>query len=126
MSVIQDLGIFGRFCISGQPFNLHFVLWGFRTTVKMTKVQCFRYFRQLIVEIMLLVPDICRALKGVFGILGSQWEKLGSWDLTPFEIGILHCHILIAVTWDLTLFEIGISGSQDPPFQGPICLLGIR
>ncbi len=29
------------------------------------------------------------ALKGVFGILGSRWKRLGSWDLTPFENGTL-------------------------------------
>ncbi len=47
------------------------------------------------------VPD--RALKGVFVILGSRWKKLGSWDLTPFEIGILE-----------TRSEIGILENIQP------------
>ena len=46
-----------------------------------------------------------RALKGQFWILGSQWKKLGSWDLPPFEIGILEIRCEIGIL-DLLLFSL--------------------
>ncbi len=122
------------------------------------KLDSFFQFQEFLVALLLCSFNIWhfsynRALKGVFGILGSWWKKLGSWDLTPFEIGILETRSEIGIlenvqpqvwtldlkndsslipgTWDLTLsrdlmlFEIGISGSQDPPFRALIMLVRI-
>ena len=55
----------------------------------------------LLVELPLLSPLIYRALKGEFGITG---KKLGLWDYTLFEIGIIEIRS-----------EIGIMGFHTKP-----------
>ena len=45
-----------------------------------------------------------RALKGQFGIMGLQGKKLGLWDYTLFEIGIIEIRS-----------EIGIMGFHTKP-----------
>ncbi len=85
-----------------------------------------------------------RVLKDRFGILGFQGKKLGFWDFTKFEIGILEIWFEIGILdfittsmvcnsfqyldfgisphlklgfWDFTIFEIGTLGFRDPLFQ---------
>ncbi len=57
---------------------------------------------------------ICRALKGVFGILGSQGKN---WDDRK---AVKSMHPLPKLQLlDYTPFEIGITGLQKSPVQGP-------
>ena len=44
-----------------------------------------------------IIVIIVRAQKANFGILGLQGEKLGLWDFTLFEIGILEIKLEIGI-----------------------------